>query len=297
MSPRRGARTVPTVRGRRRELGRVVANSRGPVSAPSSRPGGRQALAGCVRECGVKCAGRSETQGFPGHRASRSGFLGLVGNRKESAREATERVARSDLLRRAGVGPAEFLRVALEGLLQGLMEAEVDAPMGADRYERTADRATYRHGHPDRDGGTRGLCRGAERVEGVLDRFPAGPDGTGPLRGATGHQPRAPWLGGADSHRVPRGPVAAVSGARAPQSVAACAETSAGHGGGRDPDDVRATDPRGGLNRTGEGGGGWHPRFPQVADARRDMAADLLAFMQFRRSTGGRSIRPIRWSG
>ena len=43
----------------------------------------------------------------------------------------TESVALGDLLRKAGIGQAEFLRVALEEMLQGLMEADVDAQVGA----------------------------------------------------------------------------------------------------------------------------------------------------------------------
>jgi len=67
----------------------------------------------------------------------------------------TESVALGDLLRKAGIGQAEFLRVALEEMLQGLMEGDVDAQVGAQRYERAADRATYRNGHRDRDWNTR----------------------------------------------------------------------------------------------------------------------------------------------
>ncbi len=60
-----------------------------------------------------------------------------------------------DLLRKAGIDPPEFLRGALEETFQALMEAAVDGRVGADRYERTADRATYRHGHRERAWNTR----------------------------------------------------------------------------------------------------------------------------------------------
>ena len=57
--------------------------------------------------------------------------------------------------RKAGIDQPEFLRVALEETLQALMEADVDGRVGADRYERTADRATYRNGHRERAWNTR----------------------------------------------------------------------------------------------------------------------------------------------
>jgi transposase-like protein len=60
-----------------------------------------------------------------------------------------------DLLRNAEVKDVEFLREATEWLLQQLMEAEVSAPIGAQRYERSAERTTSRHGHRGRDGETR----------------------------------------------------------------------------------------------------------------------------------------------
>jgi len=60
-----------------------------------------------------------------------------------------------DLLRNAGIDPAACLRLALERFLQDLMEADVAARIGADRYERTPDRTTHRNGHRDRDWETR----------------------------------------------------------------------------------------------------------------------------------------------
>lgn len=84
----------------------------------------------CFRERGVKCVGRFEPQVVPGYTASRSGFLGLAENLKEVQNEMpTERVALSDLLRKAWVGQTEFLRIALEELLRDLMEADVDTQM------------------------------------------------------------------------------------------------------------------------------------------------------------------------
>jgi transposase-like protein len=64
---------------------------------------------------------------------------------------STDSVARGDLWRKAGIDPAEFLRLVLERLVQDLMAADVAARIGADRYERT----TQRNGHRDRDWDTR----------------------------------------------------------------------------------------------------------------------------------------------
>jgi putative transposase len=63
---------------------------------------------------------------------------------------STDRVPLLDLLRNAGIDPAACLRLALERFLQDLMEADVAARIGADRYARTPDRTTHRNGHRDR---------------------------------------------------------------------------------------------------------------------------------------------------
>jgi putative transposase len=60
-----------------------------------------------------------------------------------------------DLLRNAEVKDVDFLREATEWLLQQLMEAEVSAQIGAQRYERSAERTTSRNGHRSRDWETR----------------------------------------------------------------------------------------------------------------------------------------------
>jgi putative transposase len=67
----------------------------------------------------------------------------------------TDRVARGDLLRKAGNDPAEFLQLALERVLQDLRAAGVAARMGADCDARTPERTTQRNGHRDRDWETR----------------------------------------------------------------------------------------------------------------------------------------------
>lgn len=66
------------------------------------------------------------------------------------------RMALMDLLRKAAADPdVDFLREALRVLTQELMEAEVEAHLGADRYERTAERSGQRNGYRTRDWDTR----------------------------------------------------------------------------------------------------------------------------------------------
>ena len=49
----------------------------------------------------------------------------------------------------------DFLRGAVEGFLQALMEADVSEQIGAGLYERTEDRKTQRNGYRDRTWDTR----------------------------------------------------------------------------------------------------------------------------------------------
>jgi putative transposase len=66
------------------------------------------------------------------------------------------RMALMDLLRKAAADPeVDFLREALRVLTQELMEAEVEAHLGADRYERTTERSGQRNGYRTRDWDTR----------------------------------------------------------------------------------------------------------------------------------------------
>ncbi len=61
-----------------------------------------------------------------------------------------------DLLRKAGVEPdVDFLREAVQVLSQELMEVEVEAHLGADRYERTSERTGQRNGYRERPWDTR----------------------------------------------------------------------------------------------------------------------------------------------
>ena len=60
------------------------------------------------------------------------------------------------LLRKAGVEPdADFLREGVRVLTQALMEAEVSAHLGAERHERTPERAGQRNGYRERQWDTR----------------------------------------------------------------------------------------------------------------------------------------------
>jgi transposase-like protein len=64
-----------------------------------------------------------------------------------------DRLPLAELLAKAGDG--DFLRSVAEAVVQLLMEAEVDGLIGAGRYERSAERATWRNGYRDRTLGTR----------------------------------------------------------------------------------------------------------------------------------------------
>lgn len=64
-----------------------------------------------------------------------------------------ERMPLADLLQKAGEG--DFLRSVAEAVLQILMETDVDGLIGAGRYERNAERATWRNGYRDRTLDTR----------------------------------------------------------------------------------------------------------------------------------------------
>jgi putative transposase len=68
----------------------------------------------------------------------------------------TTRMALVDLFRKAGVEPdLDFLREAVRLVSQELMEAEVEAHLNAERYERSPERTGLRNGHRDRTWDTR----------------------------------------------------------------------------------------------------------------------------------------------
>lgn len=65
------------------------------------------------------------------------------------------RMALVDVLRKAGVEQADFLREGVRVLAQELMELEVAEQLGAERHERTPERAGYRNGYRERPWDTR----------------------------------------------------------------------------------------------------------------------------------------------
>src|SRR5215210_7764079 len=64
-----------------------------------------------------------------------------------------DRLPLAELMAKADDG--DFLRSVAESVLQILMEADVEGVIGAARYERSGERATYRNGYRDRDLDTR----------------------------------------------------------------------------------------------------------------------------------------------
>src|SRR3954468_23913687 len=59
-----------------------------------------------------------------------------------------DRLPLAELLQKAGDG--DFLRAVAEAVLQLLMESDVEGVIGAARYERSCERATYRNGYRER---------------------------------------------------------------------------------------------------------------------------------------------------
>src|SRR5579864_356947 len=65
------------------------------------------------------------------------------------------RMALAEVLRKAGVEQADFLREGVRVLAEQLMEMELAEHVGAERHERTADRTGYRNGYRERPWDTR----------------------------------------------------------------------------------------------------------------------------------------------
>src|SRR5438045_2498875 len=65
------------------------------------------------------------------------------------------RMALVEVLRKAGVEQADFLRAGVRVLAQELMELEVAEHVGAERHERTPERSGYRNGSRERTWDTR----------------------------------------------------------------------------------------------------------------------------------------------
>src|SRR5207248_200216 len=68
---------------------------------------------------------------------------------------ATDRMALVDVLRKGQDPEADLLPEGVRWLIQALMEAEVSAQIGAERYERSAERTTQRNGYRTRPWDTR----------------------------------------------------------------------------------------------------------------------------------------------
>ena len=59
-----------------------------------------------------------------------------------------DRMSLLELLRKSGIdGDVDFLKEALNVLVHALMEVEVAAQIGAERYERNTDRTNHRNGY------------------------------------------------------------------------------------------------------------------------------------------------------
>src|SRR5438105_25023 len=65
------------------------------------------------------------------------------------------RMALAEVLRKAGVEEADFLREGVRVLAQELMELELAEHAGAERHERTLERTGYRNGYRERPWDTR----------------------------------------------------------------------------------------------------------------------------------------------
>lgn len=67
-----------------------------------------------------------------------------------------DRMSLLELLRKSGIdGDVDFLKEALNVLVHALMEVEVAAQIGAERYERNTDRTNHRNGYRHREWDTR----------------------------------------------------------------------------------------------------------------------------------------------
>ena len=65
------------------------------------------------------------------------------------------RMALAEVLRKAGVEQADFLREGVRVLAEELMEMELAEPVGAERHERSPERTGYRNGYRERPWDTR----------------------------------------------------------------------------------------------------------------------------------------------
>ena len=83
---------------------------------------------------------------------------------------AHPRMTHQDLLDQLATADSDQLRLILEHGLQRLIELEASAVIGADPYERTAERTTHRNGHR-----TKLLDSGVGRLELQIPKLRVGP--------------------------------------------------------------------------------------------------------------------------
>lgn len=97
------------------------------------------------------------------------------------------RMALMDVLRTAAADPdVDFLREALRVVTQELMEAEVEAHLGADRSERPADRTGQRNGERAGLGHARGQYCLAGATRARLQLLSHAPGATHARQASTG---------------------------------------------------------------------------------------------------------------
>ena len=103
-----------------------------------------------------------------------------------------ERMDLLELLRKGGMdGDVDFLREALRVLVEGIMDAEVSARIGAEYGERSPERVTQRNGYRSRAWdtrvGTMELRSHPEASRGELLPEPAGATASQRASSAGGH--------------------------------------------------------------------------------------------------------------
>src|SRR3712207_6614877 len=112
------------------------------------------------------------------------------------------RLPLAELLAKADGG--DFLRAVAEAVLQLLMEADVEGPIGAARHERTAERQTYRNGYRDRTLDTRlgTLPRRIPKLRAGPAYFPPFPEPRKTSEKALVSVIQEAWIGGVSTRRV-----------------------------------------------------------------------------------------------
>ena len=114
---------------------------------------------------------------------------------------AEDRPPLAELLQKAGEG--DFLRSVAEAVLQLLMEADAEGPIGAGRHERSPERLNYRNGYRDRTLDTR-LGSLQLRIPKLRQGsyFPAFPEPRKASEKALVAVIQEAWIGGVSTRRV-----------------------------------------------------------------------------------------------